>query len=95
MGEVGLEPTKPLGKGFTAPRNCRYATLPVWKNIKYDFFIIYKYYIKNFLKSQKFSQYIREFYTNNFLIYDIRERYLDSLARNDHTREEPKIYSKK
>ena len=28
VGEVGLEPTKPLGEGFTAPCNCRYATRP-------------------------------------------------------------------
>ncbi len=28
VGEVGLEPTKPLGKGFTVPRNCHYATRP-------------------------------------------------------------------
>ena len=25
VGGVGLEPTKPEGRGFTAPRNCRYA----------------------------------------------------------------------
>ena len=28
VGEVGLEPTKPLGSGFTAHRNCHYPTRP-------------------------------------------------------------------
>ena len=28
MGEVGLEPTKPEGGGFTARNNCHYTTLP-------------------------------------------------------------------
>ena len=28
MGEVGLEPTKPEGGGFTARSNCHYATRP-------------------------------------------------------------------
>lgn len=28
MGAVGLEPTNSEEKGFTAPRNCHYATPP-------------------------------------------------------------------